>query len=514
VRCRQQFGRLRIDVPRAAARRTQVLLSVLIVAASAVPFVRFLHTALSRVTYPFDLEWCEGGTLGHIGMILSGHQPYRAPSLEFTPYGYPPLYYYVSALVSLVVGPGHLAPRLVSLLSILGCFVLLARWVRDETGDPVAGVAAVGFFAATYAITGYWFDVGRLDAFFLLLILAAITVARRVQTTRGAAAVGVLLAAACFTKQLGIPLGLPVLLFVAARSLRRGVIAALVCGGVILAAGAAFNVASHGWFRYYLFTLLAKHEVEWHRLWPSVRTYFVGTSFPMTLAGTAVVCGLGFGPGAWRRWACHAVFIAVACASAFMPFLKTGGYPNGLIPAYAALALASGIIVATIRRARFASAVGTVGPTLAVAAVVAIQIATLDYDPTPALPTEADLAANREVVNRLARLDKPIFITGSSFYGMTIEGRVVTDTMGFADVFKAGGPESAKLEETLTEAIRNHRFKTIVLDRAAGFLPPRFVDLIHQNYTANGSVLDGLPPDVIWPKTGALLRPDEIWVAK
>ena len=90
----------------------------------------------------------------------------------------------------------------------------------------------------------------------------------------------------------------------------------------------------------------------------------------------------------------------------------------------------------------------------------------------------------------------------------------MTDTMGLIDIFKAGGPEAERLGHTLTDAIRGHRFKTIVMDRAAGFLPGNFVDLIHEKYVQKGSVLDGLPPDVIWPRSGASVRPDTIWEAR
>jgi hypothetical protein len=498
-----------------AIRAIEFLLSVLIVVASAVPLARFVGVALQRVGYPYDLEWCEGGTLAHIRVVLQGHQPYRMPSLEFTPYIYPPLYYYVSALPSLVLGAGHLAPRLVSFVSILGCFVLLGRWVRDETDDPVAGMAAIGLFSATYALTGYWFELARVDAFFLLLIFASHVSARTATTTKRAAWVGVLIAASCFTKQLGLPLAVPPLVLLSMRSFRLGIAAALVSGALIVVAGIAFNVASKGWFLYYVLDLPSRHEIEWARFWPSAQTFLLSSTFMLTLAGLALLCGLGFGGAAWKRWLFYAFFVGLSCATSFLPFLKSGGYPNGLIPTYASLSLAAGIEFAALRRARFGSALGLLGPRLAACLVLVLQFVVLDYDPRAALPSPADLEANRVVMSRLAQLPKPLFVTGSSFYTMTAGGdAVVTDTMGLIDIFKGGGPQAAQLNRTLTDAIREHRFKTIVLDRAGGFLPDRFVDLIREEYRPRGSVLRGLPRDAIWPTSGAALRPDMIWVAR
>ncbi|MEO8901794.1 MAG: hypothetical protein ABI627_09735, partial [Polyangiaceae bacterium] len=125
-------------------RLVRVAISLGVVVISMVPIARFIGVALQRLNYPFELEWIEGGSVGHIQVAMSGHQIYGEPSFGFASFIYPPLYYYVSALPSYVLGLGLLAPRLVSFASILGCFALLARWVRDETGDTAAGFAAAG----------------------------------------------------------------------------------------------------------------------------------------------------------------------------------------------------------------------------------------------------------------------------------------------------------------------------------------------------------------------------------
>ncbi len=118
------------------------------------------------------------------------------------------------------------------------------------------------------------------------------------------------------------------------------------------------------------------------------------------------------------------------------------------------------------------------------------------------------------MVARLSALQKPLFVTGSSYYNLVAgEENALTDTMGLIDIYKGRGPEMEHLNGVLTEAIQNHRFKTIVLDRVAGFLPDNIVSLIHQEYVQQGSVLHGLPPDVIWPRSGASVRPDTVWVA-
>jgi 4-amino-4-deoxy-L-arabinose transferase-like glycosyltransferase len=64
----------------------------------------YLSLAWSRVSYPFELEWMEGGSVGHVRRLLAGQQIYVAPSLDFIPYPYPPFYYYVSAAAAHLFG--------------------------------------------------------------------------------------------------------------------------------------------------------------------------------------------------------------------------------------------------------------------------------------------------------------------------------------------------------------------------------------------------------------------------
>jgi hypothetical protein len=487
-------------------------LSLAIVVVSVMPLLRFVGLALQRLNYPFELEWIEGGTVGHIQVVLAGKQLYREPSLEFTPFIYAPLYYYVSALPTLVLGVGLLAPRLVSFVSILGCFVLLGRWVRDETGDAAAGVAAAGLLSSLYQLTGQWMDLARVDSFFLFLTFAANVLARSTYTRRRAACVGALLAAACFTKQIGIPLALPALVFLCLRSFPLGLVAALVAGGIAGVVGLAFQISSSGWFFYYVFKLPTHHAFEWPRLIPETQTYFLGSTLPLTLAGVALLCGSGFSRRQHKQWLFTALFVTLAVTASFLPFLKSGGYVNGLLPAFAALCLAAGIQLGALRNRGRNSALGA---GLFGALVLAYQCAQLAYDPSVALPTAADLAANQQALARMKKLPKPIWVTASSHWTRICqEGGVPLHAAGLSDVFKGGGAVAAQLRKQIAADLSSHRFATIVVDRAYAFLPSDVVQLIEQEYRPRGSVMSGVGPGTAWPKTGALIRPEGIWVAR
>ena len=58
------------------------------VAVAALHVLAFLAVALSRVAYPYDLEWMEGGQLVQSYEILAGHFPYQAPSADYIAFLY------------------------------------------------------------------------------------------------------------------------------------------------------------------------------------------------------------------------------------------------------------------------------------------------------------------------------------------------------------------------------------------------------------------------------------------
>ena len=106
----------------------------------------YVWLALQRMDDPFEPEWMEGGSQGHVARILSGEPLYGPPTLEFTPFIYTPLYYQVGAWLAPFLGEGFFPLRLVSWLASLGCFALLAAFVLRETHDRVAALLAAGAF--------------------------------------------------------------------------------------------------------------------------------------------------------------------------------------------------------------------------------------------------------------------------------------------------------------------------------------------------------------------------------
>ena len=145
----------------------------------------FLAVALLRLSYPFDLEWMEGGSVDHVVRVLAGQPLYVAPQVTFIPYEYPPLYFWLSAAVARLTGVGYLPLRLVSLVSTLAVFWCLARLVLEETGRWLPGLLAAGLYAATFRASGAWFDLARVDSLLLALFLWGLVIIRTRRSQAG-----------------------------------------------------------------------------------------------------------------------------------------------------------------------------------------------------------------------------------------------------------------------------------------------------------------------------------------
>ncbi len=496
-------------------RPIRVLMSLVVGIALLQPVYRFLDVASARIRYPFELEWMEGGIVDHIRVLLSGQALYREPSFDFTPFIYVPGYYYVSAVATKIVGLGLFAPRLVSLVSILGCFVLLGMWVYKESKNFLAAVVAVGLFAATYGQSEFWFDLARVDSLFLFFLLAGYCLARFGMSNRHAVYCGILLACAALTKQVGLVLAVPALGFIALHAWKRGLWALGAFAVLLATTFGLLEATSHGWFSFYTFRIPAEHAVDWPRSSSVLLEQFWTPVVPMMLSTMAIVLGMA----ARARplvWAFHAAWVLCAIGTSLSSILHTGGYPNVLMPAHAAMAMCAGLVFASAWQTDGVATRLTMrllGRRLFVASVLAIQLFLLPkINRRDLVPSTDDRAAGQAMLATIAASRGPVWMISSGYYPYLARGdAVVSHAMALTDVFKSKQTAIQQpLHDELVTRIRSKRFGTIVLDRAAGFLPSDIADEIRKSYRLKEHIFS---PDTgrFWPKSGAAIRPDEIW---
>jgi hypothetical protein len=480
-------------VARVAQRGALVVAWIFVLTYAAVAFLRLAH--------PFELEWVEGGAVDQVRRIVGGEPVYVAPSLDYVPLLYTPLYFYVSAGASWLLGEGYLPLRIVSIVSSLSCLVLLHVWLSRETGRRLAGVLAAGFFAGTFGLSGAWFDLGRVDSLMLALLLGALFGLRFATTVLGGCAAGALAAAAVLTKQAAlIALG-PCLLY--ACVLRRPVTLAFVGTFTVLVVGACvgLQVASDGWFAYYAFELPSRHGIVVPVLWEFwLRDLLSHVPVAMGLVVAAALLALrGADRSSRSFYAC--CLLGVVCAS-WWSRLHAGGYDNVLMPVHAALAVGfamgamalDGWVRSTTERA-------------ALWILCLLQLVVLSYDPRGQVPDASDLRAGETLLSKVRAFEGDVLVPWHGSLAAQAGKPATAHWMAMVDVLRAGPDEtSVALEADIRDAIASRRFAAIIVDDSW------FHEDLSVHYELRGPVFeDAESPG---PTTGMQTTPSAIWVVR
>lgn len=426
--------------------------------------------ALARLRYPYELQWLEGAVLGHIDRVRAGVPVYTQPTLDWVPFLYPPLYYYLSAAVSLLTGPGFVAPRLLSLAATGTSLLLLARMVLEETGEPRDALLAAGLFAATYPLSGFWFDLGRVDALFVALLLAGIWRLRRARGPAGALAAGMVLALAALAKQTALLVAAPLLAYLLLREPRRALVAGAGLGGTVLAAVLLLQQQSRGWFTFYVFEVPGSPYHLAGQLDLASAAAFVTTDLldPLPIICWLVLILL------WRRARGHGTGGEPTYLVAGVVMIGVGWLfrthrdadLNDLMPAYAALALLVGLAQPTLRHWIAALPPATAaGARLALAVLLLLQFLALSYNPRHLVPTAADRAAGDEIVALLRALPGEVYVPYHDYLAVRAGKRQRAHALPLGDVVRSRiEPHRTHLIEQGRAAVEEQQFAAILLD--------------------------------------------------
>ena len=481
----------------------------------------YLAIALSRLTYPFTLEWLESNSLVEVHRILAGQPLYPAPAVGYVPDGYPPLYFAVSAAAASVLGVSYLPLRLVSLLSSLACFALLARLVQRETGCARAGIAAAGVLAATYFVTDTWFDVGRVDSLFLALSAAALYAARWMRRTRGAVATGVLLAAVFLTKQNGLAEGVAVLAALACGSRRRlAGPAALTYGALLAASTLLLGLTSHGWYVYYVFEQLSEQSLKY----AAIGQFWTVSLLPVL--GVAMYAAV---LGARRTPLVLLAGCAALVVEGYAALVHGGGTANDLLPAYFVVALLAGLAMGSgpgglaahgmdrLARARIPGwPAGHAGRWVAAVAsgLVIAQLGILmgGFRPGQAIPVNADRLVGARLAAAVRALGGAVAVPADPGLDLQAGLPAVAHQGAVSDVLRASDQAAiVSFTRSAASAVTMQKFSAIITELGndlAGFP----ADLNRYYRRCPQMLLSGVPPGWFVPVAGARARPAWVWL--
>jgi len=326
----------RTELPEHAADRRQsrsrVLSALVRAEVLLIALVGFGNLAVAvagRVSFPWPLEWLEGLTLAHALRLLDAKPLYAPPAADFVASIYPPLAYLPVALSVQALGPSLAAARIPSILATLLTLLLIARATSHSGEGRLAGVLAAGLFALGYGYGGQFYDLARVDPFFVLCVVAGV---ERLAADRPRAALA-LFALSCLAKQQGLPFLVVASLWLAWRDRSRHLASITCAWGGVLALLALLHWVTDGWFTTYCFAIPAAHGV----IWASLLAFLIDDLLlRIPLLTIAAVASLF---RSFRAPRAIDVSLAAALAVSALGRVHPGGFDNVLIPGFALLVI-------------------------------------------------------------------------------------------------------------------------------------------------------------------------------
>jgi hypothetical protein len=436
-------------------------LQLLVVLVSLFVVLLFLVAALVRLHYPYELEELEGYMFVAALRVFHGQTVYPRPSLNFIPYMYPPGYYYASAALGKLMGMTISTMRMVSILSTFGGFGMIYLLVWREVRRSVPAIAAVGLYAGCYTLTAEWFDLGRLDSFFILLVLIAMYATRHLHP---------FLAAICWTlafqtKQSILPLAFLMLCW-NWRDVRRTAV-----GVATMAIGAGGSVAylnhiSHGWYQFYVFRVPAASADL--KLRTAILFWPVDMLRPLALAVAVIIAGALLTRPNLRGKVTHFYLAALAVVPLFWWIRTHGGSTvNALMPIYVLVAILFGISfgrLTTLLAKLDGQRAQTAGMVLMLA--VLAQEAAGVYDPIDYRPVVSAVHNMDAMIAMVKAIPGPVYVVQHPYYGYLAGKPTQADLISLMDAVHGAPPGlKVELQRELQHTLEDHQYTALLFNR-------------------------------------------------
>ncbi len=496
-------------MPSAREALASRVLRFIVAGAGTLAILVYGFVAFNHLRYPHELEWMEGGMVDEVARLVAGGKIYVAPTLDYAPFIYGPLWFHVAALFCRLFGVGFFAVRLVSVLASFGALALIARIVLEETRDRTAAIAAAGLFAAMYPAATSIYDLARVDSLFIFLVLGALYLVRFRVGLGATVAAAALFALAFLTKQSAPIIFGPAALHLLLTDRRRGIVftvaGAALMGGSVL----AYDAASHGWFWYYVVALPAKHALVKGML----RDFWIELFMLLGIAAAFGAAYFVFTPrGEARRFYAFATTGMLACG--LVGRIHVGGWPNVLTPAFAMLGVLLGL--------GLHSALGRISllpPTRArrlaplILAAAALQLGLRAYNPLKLVAPPRHQVAWEALLHTVRDLDGDVYVSAHGWVGPRAGKRAHAHQMALIDVLRAGAGTGEQanafhaLRREIVGALKAKRFSAIVLDDT--WLP---LEQLESSYEKQAEIAER---EDLGPIIGfQAARPQAIWVPR
>lgn len=489
-----------------------------LLAIAALPVVLFLIAAIGRLRYPFPLEELEAPMLLAAERISHGLPLYVAPNFHFIPYMYAPGYYYASGWLVRWMGSGFLPLRLLSLLATCVSFALLYGMVlleapKADRQRPLlrhgAALAAAGAYAAAYPWTRWWYDLGRVDSFYLCLFLLAVFVTRLTMDRLPVVVAAVAWLFAFLAKQTILPVGIVALCYDWKRPRRL----LLGAGSLLVLAGVSFlwlNHATEGWFHFYAFSvpranadLVLRPAVFY---WPSVILAPYGVPLGFILL-TVLLTRPRWQDARTRFYGLTAGSVLALCW-----FLQAhaGATANTAMPAYAVLSLLFGISLVRLD-AHFASR-SLDAARVAMLAAAVLPLVSWVYQPHDIIPPQGLVDAHMRRVAWIRSFPGDVYVPEHPYEAIAAGKPWRPDAAALHDALAAlpAGDRQALIRQIQRTIDDSDRVDAILLERLPAAEQERYPWLpadLQQRYPVLGMTPDADMGDPYSPHAVYFLLP-------
>lgn len=509
----------------------EIILKIVLILSAIFYIFIYFYIVFSRIRYPFELELMEGGSLIQVMRILNGQKLYVRPSLDFTPYIYPPLYFYLSAAVARIVSDGFLPLRLVSFISSLGCFSIVYLIVQKEIGSKYGAILASSLLAACYWLGGAWFDIARVDTLFLFLLLCGIYLVR-LGTCKADLLAAALFSFAFLTKQTALIVLIPIMLYIVILHRQRAALFIGTALALIIANTLFLNRVFDGWYVYYIYELPGRHRIfpplseiialaskfDFYTIASLllIQSWIVDVLRPLSIA--CILSLLYFltpaasGSSKKDRFFYFMVLLGMLGVS-WVSKMNPGGYKNVWLPAFAIIAILFGLGLSQALEVNSSRRIGLYPSTGAfIHLICLLQFLVLMYPFSEQIPSQGDLETGQRLVEVIQRLEGDVWMSTNSSLAIMAGKMSFTHETALCELAGCfGGREEVDIwrDEVIRElkaASQNQKFDAVILNSS------KWSDFFSDHYLRPDEEFDDIFGDTFWPVTGHKVRPEYLYL--
>jgi hypothetical protein len=338
-------------------------------------------------------------------------------------------------------------------------------------------VSGAMLFIAFYHLTGFFYDLVRMDSLALCLVVGAIYAALYLK--RGYITAAIFVALAYFTKQQMLFVWPAIALCFWLRD-KKGLLSFALISVAIIAAGTfALNWSTHGWYKFYTYTIpsmKAAQSFDWPTALEFFRYWMLGSFGFTTLAILIAMFAYRSDRGNARIDPAGArgnLFVIIACyllamAASAIGLGNYGGYKNVIMPLAATIAILFPISAHAISDGfgKFIGANNGSKRQLA-SAIMLLAFLSLAYNPfgmKMLFASSRQRHAGDEFVAKLREMPGDVWIPFHGYIGRLAGKQSHVHFMALYDALIPRDTTSTRFQHEIDSSLAAFRFSAVILD--------------------------------------------------